>query len=352
MKPIPPKNNGRGTTLQLNNRFERHSYETEPEATDHAIEGVGRTEFTEIFPKGILNKIDSPDIGFNWGMNPYQGCEHGCIYCYARTTHEYWGFNAGLDFEKQILIKKQAPELLRQKLGSKSWKGETIMLSGNTDCYQPAERKLKITRDLIRVCLDFKQSLAIITKNALITRDVDLLRDMARQDLVGVSLSITSSDEHVRRVLEPRTSSYTAKLKAIETLRQAGIPVSVMMAPVIPGLTDREILKIAKDVSQAGALNLYYTLVRLNGPIALLFENWLAEHLPDSKERILKLIKECHGGRMGNSKFGERMRGKGNIADIIHQQFELARTRYDLKGPRTVLNTSLFRKRPDQLSLF
>lgn len=346
---------GRGTSKQLVNRFDKLNYEPDDSyipGQDLDTEGLGATEFLDISPLSILNRIDSPDIRFNWGMNPYQGCEHGCIYCYARPTHEYWGYNAGLDFEKKILIKKAAPDLLRAKLSSKGWKGETIMLSGNTDCYQPAERKLQITRALIEVCAEYKQSLAIITKNALITRDTDLLATLAKQNLVSVSISITSSDENIRRILEPRTSSYKAKLKAIETLRHAGIPASVMMAPVIPGLTDREIMKIAKDASNAGSLNMHYSLVRLNGPLALLFENWLEEHMPDSKERIMNLIRECHGGKTGSSKFGERMKGKGSIADIIHQQFVLARKRYQLDGPSLALNTSLFRKRPDQLSLF
>lgn len=344
---------GRGTRMQLDNRFEKLSYENDPDFNQDPEEAQEQpTNYQEIHPKGILNKIDSPDIGFNWGTNPYQGCEHGCIYCYARITHEYWGYNPGLDFEKQILVKPDAPKLLRERLQSKRWKGETIMLSGNTDCYQPIERKLKITRAMIEVCAEHQQSLGIITKNGLITRDIDLLREMAKKQLVSVSISVTSADEELRRLLEPRTSGFKTKLKAIEALSVAGIPVNVMMAPIIPGMNSHEIMDIAKAGRAAGAIGFNYTTVRLSGPIRMLFEDWLEQHYPDRKGKVMGQIMDLHGGKTNGSEFGERMRGKGSISDIIRQQINLARKKFDYEENIPVLNTSHFRRRPDQLRLF
>jgi DNA repair photolyase len=229
------------------------------------------TTYTDIYPKTIVNKVDSPEIPSDWSMNPYQGCEHGCIYCYARITHEYWGYSAGTQFEKNILIKKDAPLLLAKKLQSKSWKGEPIMLSGNTDCYQPAELKFGITRQLLEVCLKHNQPVGIITKNALVCRDLDLLKQLAEKNLVQVHLSITTLDETLRRAMEPRTSSGANRLKTIKLLQQNGIPVHVMMAPIIPGLNSDEVFTMCEAVSKAGATSLNHTMVRLNGAIALLY---------------------------------------------------------------------------------
>ena len=347
------KPKGRGTKLQLDNRFEKLSYENDPEFNQNVEEEEDKpTNYQQIHPKGILNKIDSPDIGFNWGMNPYQGCEHGCIYCYARITHEYWGYNPGLDFEKQILVKPDAPSLLRERLRSKGWKGETIMLSGNTDCYQPVERKLKITRAILEVCAEHDQSLGMITKNALVTRDIDILREMAKKQLVSVSMSITSKNETLRRLLEPRTSTFRSKMKAVEELSKAGIPVNLMMAPIIPGMNSHEIMDIARIGREAGAIGFHYTTIRLSGPIRLLFEDWLEEHYPDRKNKVMNQIMGLHGGKTNGSEFGTRMKGKGNVSDIIRQQVQLARKKFSYTDQEFVLNTSLFRRRPDQLSLF
>jgi len=346
------KTSGRGTKLQLPNKYEKLSYENDPDLETEVDEEAKPTNYQNIYPKGILNKIDSPDIGFNWGMNPYQGCEHGCIYCYARITHEYWGYNAGLDFEKEILVKPDAPKLLSERLQSKGWKGETIMLSGNTDCYQPIERKLQITRSLIEVCAHHDQSIGMITKNALVTRDLDLLSQMAKKQLVAVSLSITTKNDKLRRLLEPRTSTYKAKLKALRQLSEAGIPTNVMMAPIIPGLNSHEIMDIAEECRSAGAIGFSYTSVRLTGPVRIIFEHWLEENYPDRKVKVMKQILELHGGKTSSSQFGKRIKGQGKGADMIRQQIHLARKRFGYEERNFSLNTSLYRKRPDQLSLF
>jgi len=354
MKGGPPKKagSGRGAQKQIHNRFEKYSYEDDEERDPLELESAQETEFLKIHPKTILNKIDSPDVPFPWGMNPYQGCEHGCVYCYARTTHEYWGYNAGLDFEKKIMVKTDAPDILLRQLRSKSWKGQTIMLSGNTDCYQPVERKMKITQKILEICNQHNQSVGIITKNALILRDIDILAEMAQKNIVSVSLSITSRDEQLRRLLEPRTSSFKAKMNAITKMSSRGIPISVMMAPIIPGLNNHEIMKMAEDSKNAGAMSLSYTMVRLNGPIRELFESWLKDNFPDRFNKVMNQIIEVHNGATSNSKFGERMKGKGTVSEIISQQIKLAKKRFGLDSEIPPLNTSSFRQRPDQLKLF
>lgn len=311
------------------------------------------TSFIEVDAKSIVNPVPSPDVPLQWGMNPYQGCEHGCTYCYARTTHEYLGYNAGIDFETKILVKKQAAALLRKKFMLKSWKGEAIMLSGNTDCYQPIERKLKITRSLLETCAEFKNPVGIITKNTLVTRDIDILADMAKDDLTHVVISFTSLQEDLRQILEPRTSSVKSKLQAIEKMSLAGIPVIVGMAPIIPALNSHEIMNMAKAVSEAGAMQMSYTTVRLNGEVQTLFEDWLERHFPDRKQKVMGQIADLHGGTVQDNRFNTRMKGEGHVAKMISQQMKLARKRYNLNQEIPKLNETLFR-RPDQnqLSLF
>ena len=348
---------GRGAGLNTDNRFLKGNFVPEfedAESFDDHEELNRQTIFTEIFPKSIVNKVTSPDVGMEYSLNPYQGCEHGCIYCYARPTHEYWGYSAGLDFERKILVKHDAPDLLVQLFEKNSWKPATIVLSGNTDCYQPIERKLGITRKLLEVFLKYRHPVGIITKNALILRDLDILKPLAELNLVRVMISITTLNETLRRVLEPRTASVIQKLNTIKTLCEAGIPVGVMMAPVIPSLTDSEILPLSKKVSEAGASSLGYTILRLNGPVAELFENWLKVHYPDRADRILNQTRSIHGGQLGDSRFGSRMSGEGEVASIVKKQFDLARKKYFDKRASTPLNLFLF-KRPDkagdQLSL-
>jgi DNA repair photolyase len=347
---------GRGTTLRPGNRFEsiqRTDDWSEFEHLPSEISLTKATSYLKVYPKSIVNRVDSPDIPAAWSMNPYQGCEHGCIYCYARNTHEFWGLDCGHDFEQKILVKENAPELLAKQLSLPSWKKEPIMLSGNTDCYQPIEQKRKITRRMIDVCRQYRQPLGIITKNALVARDIDLLADLAQDGLAQVYLSITTLDEELRRIMEPRTSTSSAKLKTIRALASAGIPVGVMMAPVIPGINNTEIFDIAEKVKQAGASHLGYSMIRLNGTLGLLFEDWLRDHFPDRASKVSNLIKEIHGGQLNDSRFGTRMRGEGHIAESIHQQFHLAKRQFELDHKLEFTKEKRKHTAPaDQLSLF
>ncbi|MEM8567348.1 MAG: PA0069 family radical SAM protein [Bacteroidota bacterium] len=319
--------------------------------TDH-IEGVDEPGITnslptEIFyetPSKIVNKVTSPDVGMDYSLNPYQGCEHGCIYCYARTTHEYWGFNAGLDFESKIIVKKNAAVLLEKQLLKKSWQPRPIVLSGNTDCYQPLERKLGITRSLLEIFDKYKHPVAIITKNTLVLRDLDILAQLAKDNLVMVILSITTLDEKLRSLLEPRTASGIKKMKAIAELTQAGVPVSIMNAPIIPGLNHHETPSIIKKAAQNGALSAGYTTVRLNGKIATVFHDWLVKNFPHREKKVWNQIKALHGGKVSDSEFGRRMRGEGSYSEIIKQLFTQAVNRYMSDSVKPVLTTSKFRK--------
>lgn len=349
---------GRGAQQNTHNKFLKHVYEKredflefcrlEGELADH-----NKTEYIPIFSKTVVNKVTSPDVGMSYSMNPYQGCEHGCIYCYARNTHEYWGYSAGLDFERKILIKKSAPQLLEKQLKSKKWKAETIVLSGNTDCYQPAEKKFEITRKCLEVFLKYRHPVGIITKNALVLRDLDILKELARNSLVGVNVSITSLSEQTRRLLEPRTTTIKKRLETVRVLAENGIPVNAMLAPMIPGINSHELLKLAKTVSKHGALSFGFTVVRLNGAIGQIFTDWIKKAMPDRAEKVLHLIQDCHGGSLNDSRFGLRNRGEGKIATQIHDMAKLAKRRYfsDKIFPR--LRTDLHEQFKDgQMRLF
>ncbi|MEM9857166.1 MAG: PA0069 family radical SAM protein [Bacteroidota bacterium] len=337
---------GRGSQIQVSNQFLATEYVTlHPEGLDEPL--LNNTIPTQVFyetAKKIVNKVTSPDVGMEYSLNPYQGCEHGCIYCYARTTHEFWGYNAGIDFESKIIVKKNAADLLERCLLQKSWKACPIVLSGNTDCYQPLERKLGITRSLLKIFSKYRHPVAIITKNALVVRDLDLLSELAQDDLVMVILSITSLDEKLRLLLEPRTASAVKKMKAINTLSKAGVPVSIMNAPVIPGLNHHEIPAIIKQAAENGAVRAGYTTVRLNGKIADVFHDWLVKNFPDRAEKVWNQIKELHGGSVSDSEFGRRMRGEGNYSDIIRQLFAHSVKKYMSKTSKPILNTDKFRK--------
>ena len=320
---------GRGAQIKTENRFLKAQY-----VTDH-IEGLDEplleNPHTQIFhesPKKIVNKVDSPDLGFGFSMNPYQGCEHGCIYCYARNTHEYYGFSAGLDFESKIIVKKNAPQLLEQQLLSKNWNAVPIMLSGNTDCYQPQEKKFEITRGLLKVMAHYRHPVSIISKNSLVLRDLDLLQDLASDKLVHVYISITTLNEELRRAMEPRTASSVKRLKTVEALAKANIPVGIMNAPIIPGLNHHEIPAVLKAASEHGALNAGMTIVRLNGSIGKIFEDWLRKNFPDRFEKVWNQICSLHGGDVNDSRFGRRMAGDGNIADSIHQLYRASKKKY------------------------
>lgn len=333
----------------MQNRFLQHSHVVEDEYLNYAhIEGElaesNKTQYIEIFPKSILNKVTSTDIGMAYSMNPYQGCEHGCIYCYARNSHEYYGYDAGLDFEKKILFKQNSAELLEKKITSKNWKAENIMFSGNTDCYQPIERKLEITRSMLQVLLKYRHPVSIITKNSLVLRDLDILKEMAALNLVHVAISITSLSEDTRRLLEPRTSSIKQRLKTVEALSKNGIPVNVMMAPIIPGLNNHEVFNMVEMVSKFGAKSVAYTMVRLNGTIGEVFTDWAKKTLPDRASKIINQIKEVHGGSLNDSRFGVRMKGEGKIAEQVALQFRLAKKKYLAEVCMPPLNYDLFDK--------
>jgi len=296
-------------------------------------------------PKTIVNQVDSIDVGMEYSLNPYQGCEHGCIYCYARNSHQYWGHDAGLGFETKIIVKKNAPELLEKKLLSPGWKVKPIVLSGNTDCYQPLEKKFELTRDLLKVFNKYKHPVGIITKNTLISRDIDILEDLANDNQVSVIMSVTTLDEQLRRIMEPRTSSAKKKLDTIALLSEKGIRVSVMNAPIIPGLNHSEIPKVAKAVSESGAVSIGYTMVRLNGSIGEIFKDWLLKNFPDRAEKVWNQICDVHGGSVNDSRWKTRMKGEGQIASSINQLFTASKKNYFSEKTKPVLCTTKFRRK-------
>ena len=337
---------GRGAQKNTHNRFFELSYEMRDDFLEFCqksgeIADKNKTQYLNVFPKTIVNKVTSPDVGMAYSMNMYQGCEHGCIYCYARNTHEFWGYSAGLDFERKILVKKDAPKLLETQLKKKSWKAQTIVMSGNTDCYQPAEQTFKITRQCLEVFLKYKHPVAIITKNALILRDLDILKVLAKDNLISVNVSITSLSEETRRILEPRTATIKRRLQVVKELSDNGIPVNVMLAPIIPSINSHEILPLAKAVSEAGALSIAHTIVRLNGAIGEIFTDWIKKTLPDRAEKVLHQIENCHGGTLNESRYGVRMRGEGQIAKQINDLVKLARQKYFKTKAMPKLNTNL-----------
>ena len=352
---IPGYLKGRGAQLNTENRFLKHSL-----VTEH-IEGLDEpllsNEQTQVFienPKKIVNNIKSPDLHLMNSINAYQGCEHGCIYCYARNSHNYYGFSAGLDFEQKIIVKPDSPKLLRKHFDNPNYKPEVITLSGNTDCYQPLERKYKITRALLEVMLEYKNPVGIITKNSLILRDIDLLSELAKNNLVHVMLSITSLREDLRLMMEPRTATAKKRLQVIEELSKNNIPVGVMTAPIIPGLTSDEIPAILKSVADNGALTAGYTIVRLNGEIKNIFNDWLYKNLPDAADKIWNQIKACHNGQVNDSRFGKRMSGDGKIAESIKQLFTISKKKYLAGRHMPPYDFSLFRRpiKNGQLEMF
>lgn len=345
---------GRGAQINTHNRFLQRAYVTEHlEGIDELMLEDAKTQFFEEHPKNIVSKSQSPDIPHLFSINPYQGCEHGCLYCYARNSHEFYGFSAGLDFERKIMVKRNAAELLEKFLNKKGYQPHTILLSGNTDCYQPIERKLKITRSLLEVFLKYKHPVSIISKNNLMERDMDLLQELAALDLVHVSLSITSQNESLRRKLEPRTVTARSRFLLMEKLARANVPVRLMMAPIIPGLTDSEIPAMIKTAADAGASDAAFTIVRLNGAIAEVFSDWVQKAYPDRADKILHAIADCHGGQLNDSRWGTRMAGEGKLADSIHQLFTISKLRFLANRSMRPYNFERFSPRDGkQISLF
>jgi DNA repair photolyase len=348
---------GRGASWSPANRFEKlHVDLNDFDVVDPDLDEDGpsrrQTQYFRDASQSIISRNNSPDVGFETSLNPYRGCEHGCIYCYARPTHEYLGFSAGLDFESKIMVKTDAPRLLRAELESPRWEPQTLVMSGVTDPYQPVERKLRITRGCLEVLAQYLNPVAIITKNRLVTRDVDLLGELASHHAVAVNISVTSLDPTLQRVLEPRTSSPEARLDAIRQLRAAGIPTGAMVAPIIPGLTDHEIPRIVEAAANAGAQFAGYTIVRLPWAVAPLFEHWLDEHFPERKEKVLGRIREIRGnGQLNNSQFHTRITGEGILAEQIGSMFEVACRRNGI-GERPKLSTAAFRRSTEQMRLF
>ncbi|WP_031526017.1 PA0069 family radical SAM protein [Dyadobacter crusticola] len=344
---------GRGAAINPNNKFFKQSteYTSEDWQQWEEPEVNPKTQFIEEQSKTLLSVSDSPDLGTFHSINPYRGCEHGCIYCYARNSHEYWGYSAGLDFETKIIVKKNAPQLLEKLFNSKKWEPKSIHISGNTDCYQPGEKKYRLTRQILEICLRYRNPVSVLTKNALILRDVDVLEKLAKLNLVHGAISITSLNEDLRHKLEPRTVTGKRRLQVVKALTEIGVPMGVMTAPIIPGLNDHEIPAIIEAAADNGALWANYTVVRLNGAIATLFDEWVHHHFPDRAAKVLNQIKECHGGQVNDSRFGLRMVGEGHFAEHIRQLHDLACRKYFKGRELPPVDTSQF-LRAGQMRLF
>jgi DNA repair photolyase len=347
---------GRGASWSPANRFDKfHIDVTDTDVVDEPAEDderpSARTQFIPDRSKTIIARNQSPDVGFETSINPYRGCEHGCIYCFARPTHEYLGFSAGLDFESKIVVKHDAPRLLEEELSSPKWKPQLLMMSGVTDCYQPAERKFRLTRGCLEVLAKFRNPVGILTKNRLVTRDIDILSELATHSAAAVNLSVTSLDPKLQRILEPRTSPPLARLDAVSQLRSAGIPVGVMVAPVIPAINDHEIPAIVAECAKAGAQFAGYVLLRLPWAVAPLFDHWLDEHFPERKAKVLERVRRTRGGdRLYDSRWVKRQTGEGAFAEQIANLFEVSCRRAGF-GDRPKLSTAAFRRPNEQLNL-
>jgi DNA repair photolyase len=355
---------GRGSQVRPTNRFGGPSYEddfeqleSDPEALDEHLAALRNlaTDYLPDHSRSVVSRNDSPDIPFTYSLNPYRGCQHGCSYCYARPTHEFLGFDAGLDFEAKILVKEAAPELLRAFLSRPGWDPEPIVMSGVTDPYQPGERRFRITRRCLEVMAEVKQPVSIITKNALILRDRDVLATLASDHLIHVNMSLTTLDADLCRSMEPRTSTPPARLRAIRALADAGVPVRVLIAPVIPGLNDSEIPAILQASRDAGARDAGYQFVRFPLAVAPIFREWLAREQPGRREKVEQRVRAMRDGRLNTIEFGKRMRGEGEVADRIGDIFRLFARKYGLDGGLPPHQTSGFRRpapETDQLWLF
>ncbi|MEX2534960.1 MAG: PA0069 family radical SAM protein [Trueperaceae bacterium] len=336
----PPR--GRGAAGNPDSRFASRVYQPDPDAFEPEDDVDRRTRFLRDSTRSVISRNSSPDIPFDVSLNPYRGCEHGCAYCYARPTHEYLGFSPGLDFERMIMVKEDAPKLLERELRKPSWQPKTMLLSGVTDPYQPIERRLKLTRSCLEVLRDFRHPVSVITKNHLVTRDIDILAELAEYDASHVTLSITTLNEELRRKLEPRTSTGPRRVDAVRELSAAGIPVSVNIAPVIPGLNDQEIPAILEAAAEAGATTAHFILVRLPGAVEPIFLGWLEAHYPERKEKVLGRLREARGGKLNESSFGKRMTGEGPYAESIRAMFHVSRKRNGLSERSFLLSCEHF----------
>jgi|CZKM01.1.fsa_nt_gi DNA repair photolyase len=347
----PSSPHGRGAASNPANRFERISLERDAD-WDPEQDSAPATQFLRDRSQSIIAYNDSPDIPFSASINPYRGCEHGCSYCYARISHEFLGFSAGLDFETKIMVKEDAPGLLRKELASRKWKPQLLAMSGVTDCYQPIERRLQLTRKCLEVLAEFRNPVCIITKNNLVTRDIDLLRELAKHNAVEVHLSINSLDSDLARRLEPRASSPRHRLAAVEALAKAGIPVGVLVAPIIPGLNDHEIPAVLEEAGKAGAGWAGMEILRLPLTVAPIFQDWLERNEPGKKAKVLDRIRAIRGGKLNDPRFGARMRGQGIFAEQIRQMFRVGCRKAGLSEDGPELSVAAFRRPPgSQLEL-
>ncbi len=340
---------GRGAAINPPNRFERIHATVDATAEadldpDDVVRSAPATQFFDDDTASILSQNDSPDVPFSYGVNPYRGCEHGCVYCYARAFHDYLGWSSGLDFETKILVKRRAPELLRAALSKPSWQPAPLAFSGATDCYQPCERQFQLTRRCLEVALELRNPVGIVTKNRLVTRDLDLLREFAVWQGVGVLITLTSLDAELASRLEPRAARPQARLDTIRRLADAGIPVGVMLAPIIPGLTDHEIPALLRAAADAGARSASRIVLRLPHAVKDLFADWLDTHFPGKKARVLGRVRELRGGKLYVADWRTRMRGEGPHADNLHNLFDVARRRAGLAASLPELNTAAFRR--------
>ena len=346
---------GRASGFNPPNRFEKlHLEPIDVDLSDESDQPPHQTAFYQDSSKSIHAKNDSPDLPFDYSINPYRGCEHGCIYCYARPSHEYLGFSAGLDFESKIMVKMDASKLLEETLQKKSWQPQMVAFSGNTDCYQPIERKLQLTRQCLEVFLKYRNPVGLITKNALVLRDLDIFQEMAKYNLIHIMMSITSLDPVLIRKMEPRTSTPENRLHAIEELAKHGIRVGVNAAPIIPGLTDEELPAILKAAAKHGAQSAGYILLRLPGAVKPLFLSWLERELPDRAGKILNRIRDTRHGELSDAAFGKRLKGEGEIASAIHSLFDINVRKYKLNKRWHGLSVDHFRRDAgsDQLTMF
>jgi DNA repair photolyase len=335
---------GRGTAENVAGRFARTTTSSEPGFDEDEPHPGPDTELRAEQSRSVISRNDSPDVGFRQSVNPYRGCEHGCIYCYARPAHAYVDLSPGLDFETKIFFKPEAPTLLRRELEHPNYRCLPIALGANTDCYQPAERALRITRGLLEVLAEYRHPVSIVTKSALIERDLDLLVPMAEARLVHVCVSVTTLDDELKRRMEPRTASPARRLTTIERLTQAGVPVTVMVAPVIPALTDHELERILEAASKAGARHAAYVLLRLPHEVAPLFESWLGQHYPLRASHVLNRVRDLRSGQLNDPCFGSRMRGEGPLAELLRQRFARACREFGLNADASApLDTNAFR---------
>lgn len=342
---------GRGSSHNPANRFTDQSVSTF-EYFDEPLPAP-KLQVTSDHAKTVISKNDSPDVGFDFSLNPYRGCEHGCSYCYARPTHEYLGLSAGIDFETKIFAKYDAADILRKTLMDEKWKPAPLILSSVTDPYQPVEQRLGITRNCLLVLNEARHPVGVITKNHGITRDADILAELSADNLCRVTISVTTLNGDLVGKLEPRTSRPTRRLEAIRKLTEAGVPVNVNVAPVIPGLNDHEIPSILEAASQAGAITATYIVLRLPWAVKPLFVEWLEAHVPDRKDKILNRVMDLRDGKLNNTEFGTRMRGSGQWAELYRTSFQAHRIRYGLGKPDLNMDTSHFRRPTgSQLSLF